>query len=177
MSPKVELQRAAPADIPAIVALMNAAFRSEGPAASWNTEAEHIAGDRTSEALLAEEIAASPEAVMLLSRSDAGALLGTVWLEPAGGGVWYLGSLTIDPALQNAGAGRRLLEAAEAWAGRHGAHTIRMKVVNVRDTLIAWYIRRGYRLTGEVEAFPYDDPRFGIPKRNDLAFVTLDKSI
>ena len=177
MAADLRLELATAADLPSVVALMNTAFRGAGPAASWNTEAEHIDGDRTSLALLTEEIAASPDAALLLNRSDAGDLLGTVWLEPAGDGVWYLGSLTIDPALQNAGAGRRLLDAAEAWARERGAHTMRMKVVNVRDTLIAWYVRRGYRLTGEVEPFPYDDPRFGIPKRNDLTFVTLDKSI
>lgn len=50
-----------------------------------------------------------------------------------------------------------------------------MTVVNVRDTLIAWYIRRGYFLTGETEPFPYDDNRFGTPLRDDLAFVVLEK--
>ncbi len=172
------LKQAISADVPAIVALMNAAFRGAGAGASWNTEAGYIDGDRTSEALVREEIAAQPEAVLLLSRpDDTGELLGTVWLEPAGDGVWYLGSLTIDPKLQNAGAGRRLLEAAEAWVLERGARAVRMKVVNVRDTLIAWYIRRGYSLTGEVEPFPYDDPRFGIPRRDDLSFVILQKSL
>lgn len=172
------LKQATAADVPAVVALMNAAFRGAGTEAGWNTEAGYIDGDRTSEALVNEEIAAQPEAVLLLDRSDdTGGLLGTVWLEPAGDGVWYLGSLTIDPKLQNAGAGRRLLEAAETWALERGARTIRMKVVNVRDTLIAWYVRRGYSPTGEVEPFPYDDPRFGIPRRDDLSFVVLHKSL
>lgn len=52
-----------------------------------------------------------------------------------------------------------------------------MSVVNVRDSLIAWYIRRGYQHTGETEPFPYDDTRFGIPKGNDLHFVVLRKQI
>lgn len=42
---------------------------------------------------------------------------------------------------------------------------IRMTVVHVRDTLIAWYARRGYRPTGDTEPFPYADERFGRPKR------------
>jgi len=50
-------------------------------------------------------------------------------------------------------------------------------VVNARDTLIAWYVRRGYRLTGETLPFPYDDRRFGSPRRDDLTFVILDKTI
>src|SRR3978361_126605 len=96
------LQPATQADLPSVVALMNTAFRGAGPAASWNTEAEHIDGDRTSVELLTEEIAANPEAVMLLSRSACGNLLGTVWLETAGGGGVYLGSRTIATHLPNA---------------------------------------------------------------------------
>ncbi len=53
----------------------------------------------------------------------------------------------------------------------------RLKVVNARDTLIAWYVRRGYRLTGETLPFPYHDRRFGTPRRDDLTFVILDKEI
>ena len=174
----MRLDRAQPDDIPAVVALMNRAFRGSGQGASWNTEAEHIDGDRTSEALLRADIAATPEAALLISRSADGAdLEGSVWLEPRGDGVWYLGSLTVDPGLQNAGAGRRLLSASEAWAADHGARVIRMTVVNVRDTLIAWYERRGYRLTGEIEPFPYDDARFGTPRRSDLSFVVLEKAL
>ena len=173
----MQLEPAASWDIPAIVALMNAAFRGTGPQASWNTEAEHIGGDRTSEALLREELAAKPDAGLLVVRSASSSLTGSVWLEPLGGDRWYLGSLTIDPRLQNAGAGRRLLSAAEGWAYAKGARRVRMTVVNVRDTLIAWYFRRGYRLTGEVSPFPYGDRRFGVPKRADLAFVTLEKEL
>jgi hypothetical protein len=49
--------------------------------------------------------------------------------------------------------------------------------VNVRETLIAWYRRRGYRETGETEPFPYGDDRFGTPLRNDLHFVVLAKDL
>ena len=52
-----------------------------------------------------------------------------------------------------------------------------MTVVNVRDTLIAWYQRRGYALTGETKPFPYDDKRFGTPLRDDLYFVMLEKPV
>ena len=54
---------------------------------------------------------------------------------------------------------------------------MRMTVVNVRDTLIAWYQRRGYTLTGETKPFPYGDNRFGKPLRNDLHFVVLQKEL
>jgi hypothetical protein len=52
-----------------------------------------------------------------------------------------------------------------------------MTVIHLRDTLIAWYERRGYRRTGETEPFPYGDERFGIPRRDDLYFVVLEKAL
>jgi hypothetical protein len=52
-----------------------------------------------------------------------------------------------------------------------------MTVVNLRSALIEWYQRRGYTLTGETKPFPYGDSRFGIPLRDDLQFVVLEKYI
>jgi ribosomal protein S18 acetylase RimI-like enzyme len=172
------LTRATDADVPAIVELMNVAFRATGPGASWNSEADIIDGDRTTEELLRAELGEKPGAALFVWRTDpAGAIQGCVSLEPAAEGVWYLGTLSVDPRLQNSGFGRRLLTAAEERAAGEGATVIRLKVVNARDALIAWYVRRGYRLTGETLPFPYDDRRFGTPRRDDLTFVILDKAI
>jgi Acetyltransferase (GNAT) family len=85
--------------------------------------------------------------------------------------------LATDPTLQNSGLGKILLSAAEQWAGDRGGRRIRMNVVNVRDALIAWYLRRGYRKTGETEPFPYGDDRFGAPLRDDLRFLVLEKDL
>jgi hypothetical protein len=52
-----------------------------------------------------------------------------------------------------------------------------MTVIEQRPELIAWYERRGYSKTGETAAFPYGDARFGEPKRPDLRFVVLAKSL
>ena len=166
-------------DIPRIAELMNRAYRGVGGGtASWSAEQAYIAGNRTTDALLREDVAASPAATLLkwVDAAD-GPVRGCVWLEPMAEGTWYLGSLCIDPEQQNAGQGRALLAAAEAWARERGAARVRMTVVNVRDTLIAWYVRRGYRLTGENAPFPYGDNRFGTPLREDLAFVVLEKDL
>ena len=172
------LARATEDDYAAIVDLTNLAFRGVGPSASWNSEAYFIEGQRLTESLLREDLAAKPDAVLLTCRNDPhGELLGTVWLEPKRDGIWYLGLLTIRPDLQNKQMGRALLALAEGFAKQHGACRIRMSVVNVRATLIAWYQRRGYVLTGETQPFPYDDQRFGRPLRDDLSFVLLEKEI
>jgi ribosomal protein S18 acetylase RimI-like enzyme len=100
-----------------------------------------------------------------------------MWLEPKQDDVWYLDLLTVRPELQNRQLGRTLLAASEEFAKQRGAQRIRMTVVNLRETLIAWYLRRGYTLTGETKPYPYDDNRFGTPLRDDLHFVVLEKHL
>ena len=175
---RVLLKRAVEAEYPEIVDLVNIAFRGKGPAASWNAEGGILEGQRLNEALLREDIAAKPEARLLTHRdAHTGLLSGSVWLYPTTQDVWYLGMLSIRPELQKKQLGRGLLAAAEAYAKEHGARCIRMTVINIRDTLIAWYERRGYALTGETQPFPYGDDRFGKPLRDDLEFLVLEKKV
>jgi ribosomal protein S18 acetylase RimI-like enzyme len=173
---KLSLQLATDSDIPAIVTLMNAAFRGIEAELGWSTEAGYITGARTNETLIYEEIAEGAH-FLLLHDPQTAALQGCVSLKALSSEVWYLGSLTVDPALQNSGFGRMLLSAAEDYAFARGARTIEMTVVGIRDTLIAWYERRGYARTGEVRPFPYGDDRFGTPMRDDLDFVVFRKSL
>jgi GNAT superfamily N-acetyltransferase len=172
------LKAAVQADYAEVIDLVNLAFRGSGSSASWNIEAGIIEGQRLNESLLSEDLAAKPAAHLLIHRDEQnGTLLGTVWLDPGKDGVWGLGLLTVRRDLQNRQLGRTLLRAAEEFAKELGAHRIHMTVVNVRTTLIAWYERRGYTLTGETQPFPYGDERFGRPLRDDLHFVVLEKDI
>lgn len=163
------------ADYPAIVELANLAYRGS---AGWNSESWFIEGERLTEELLRQDLARSPDVHLLVFReTHSGEPLGTVWLEPKEAGIWYLGLLTVRPERQSQQLGRMLLAASEDFACARGARRIRMTVVNVRETLIAWYLRRGYALTGETQPFPYGDNRFGKPLRGDLYFVVLEKDL
>jgi ribosomal protein S18 acetylase RimI-like enzyme len=165
------------ADVPAIVTLMNRAYRGAG-AAGWSTQESYLSGDRITEDILRADLLAKPQASLLKWEDpEGGSLLGCVWIEAIDLDVWYLGSLATDPTLQNSGLGRTLLLAAELWVRERGGKRIRMNVVNVRDALIAWYVRRGYRKTGETEPFPYGDDRYGAPLRDDLSFLVLEKDL
>jgi GNAT superfamily N-acetyltransferase len=173
------LYPAAPAELPAVAALVNSAYRGEISRQGWTTEADYIEGQRTDADALAADLAANPRARLLVLRDrPEAALLGTVWLEPVDeGGVWYLGMLTVRPDLQARQLGRTLLTAAEAAAVTEGARRVRMTVISIRDSLIEWYGRRGYALTGETQPFPYGDARIGRPLREDLSFVVLEKAL
>ena len=167
---------AAETDFPAIVALVNSAYRGQGAQAGWTTEAGYIDGQRIDLESLRQDLAEAPDAVLLTLRDEADSpLLGCVWIEPDAEtpDAWYLGMLTIRPDLQDRQLGRALLAHGEAYAQALGAKRVRMTVVHLRDTLIAWYQRRGYALTGETKPFPVGE-RFGKPQR-ELSFVVLEK--
>jgi GNAT superfamily N-acetyltransferase len=172
------LHDAVEADFTEIIELANVAYRKTGPGSSWNSEEGLIAGQRLNESLLREEFARKLKAHLLVYRETPdGPLLGTVWLEPKDTSTWYLGLLTVRPDQQAHGLGKTILAAAEDFVRAQGGTYIRMTVLHVRSTLIAWYQRRGYALTGETEPWHYDDERFGKALRDDLYFVVMGKSL
>jgi ribosomal protein S18 acetylase RimI-like enzyme len=166
------------ADLDAVSALVNAGFRGEASRAGWTTEADFLGGQRTDPALLRAELAAHDGAVLLLLRDEPGGeLLGSVWLDPEEPGAWHLGMLTVRPDLQGRQLGRTLLAEAESYAAARGAGRVRLTVIQLRDSLSAWYERRGYVRTGETKPFPYGDERFGLPLREDLHFEVFEKRL
>ncbi len=171
----VRFRYAASSDREAIVALVESAYRGEPSRVGWTTEADLLGGQRTD----AEEVGsilAEPEARLLLA-IEGDRILGNVLMrrEPAG---IYLGMLAVRPELQAKGLGGRLLAEAETRArGEFGAKQARMTVIEQRPELIAWYQRRGYVATGQTEPFPYGNPRFGLPKRDDRRVVVLTKAL
>jgi ribosomal protein S18 acetylase RimI-like enzyme len=85
---------------------------------------------------------------------------------------------SVRPNLQGGGIGKALLAEAERVAREEWrVPTMRMTVIDIRDELIAFYERRGYRRTGIKKTFPYGDERFGRPKRDDLRFEVLEKAL
>ncbi|MBS0502679.1 MAG: GNAT family N-acetyltransferase [Proteobacteria bacterium] len=163
-------------DLPALHALVHSAYRGDSARGGWTHEADLLDGQRTDMAALAAML--HDPAQRILVAEEGGALTGCVAITDRGDGVAYLGMLSTDPLLQGKGLGRQLIAAAEqAAAGQFGATSMEMTVIRQRAELIAYYERRGYALTGEERPFPLDDPRFGIPKRRDLSFVVLAKTI
>ncbi len=175
----MRLRAATPADIAALHALIESAYRGDSAKRGWTHEADLLGGQRTDiEALSA--IVADPDQSLLVAETGGG-LVGCVLVVDKGlrerARIGYLGMLTVSPELQGAGLGRQLIDAAEAHARGFAADTMEMTVIKSRTELIDWYLRRGYALTGREEPFPLDDPRFGLPKTRDLVFVVLAKPL
>jgi ribosomal protein S18 acetylase RimI-like enzyme len=164
---------ATPVDVPAVVALVESAYRGDASRQGWTTEADLLDGQRTD----ADDILATiqrPRCRILLATRD-GQILACANLADEDG-VGYFGLFSVRPELQGQGIGKALMAEAERiirddW----GLPAIRMTVIDVRQELIAFYERRGYRRTGIVKPFPYGDERFGQPRRDDLRFEVLEK--
>ena len=175
----LQFRAATLADVGAIVALTQSAYRGEASRTGWTTEADFLDGQRTDVADVSGLLAREDARIVLAERD--GELLASCLLErqvddgvPSG----YFGMFSVRPNVQNAGIGRALLAEAERIAREEwGCRQMRMSVIDIRESLIAWYERRGYRRTGEYKPFPYGDERFGIPKRDDLRFESLVKSL
>ncbi len=142
---------ASPADAPALKALLESAYRGDSARVGWNHEADILDDERIGldelHALLADP------AVTILTARDSGALVGCVAVTRKDARLAYLGMLCVRPDLQSAGLGRRLLDAAEDLARGEGIASMEMTVIDSRESLIAWYARRGYVPTGETRPF------------------------
>lgn len=173
---EITIRDAVPADIPVLHRLIESAYRGEASRAGWTTEADLLDGQRTDPDDLADILADPKQALLTACRG--GELVGCVLIADRGEGTGYFGMLSISPTLQGGGLGRQLVEAAHAaLKDRFDARRVRISVFPQRETLVAWYRRLGFRMTGDTLPFPYGDPRFGVPKRDDLYFVVMEHEL
>ena len=150
--------KASSEDIPDLVRTINAAYE---------VEKFFVDGDRTDEDTIRRMMASG---VFLIAREESGQLTGCVYVELRSER-GYFGMLSVNPALQGRGLGRRLVDAAENYARAQGCTAMDIRVVNLRTELLPFYRKLGYAETGEVE--PVDDPRALQP----FHFVTMSKPL
>ena len=129
-------------DIPSIVRLVNAAFI---------VESFFKIGDRTN----SQEVRAMMRrGEFHLLEDPSGNTVGCAFLSIAADRA-YFGMLSIDPAHQGKGHGRRLIDAVEAAARAEGCRSIDIHIVNLRAELPGFYHRLGYAETGTL---PFSHP-------------------
>jgi ribosomal protein S18 acetylase RimI-like enzyme len=146
-----ELRVACEGDATEIAALVNGAYRPSPQNAGWTHEANLVAGERT-----------TTEQVFSLFREQSTILLlclgpkivACVHVQGGQSGA-YIGMLATNPTMQAQGLGKQMLRHAEAFATEHfKVSVLKMSVLSSRPELLAFYERRGYVLTGEVEEYP-----------------------
>jgi GNAT superfamily N-acetyltransferase len=164
-------------DVALVVELVESAYRGERSKTGWTTEAELLDGQRTDAEAIAAVIS-SADSRLLLASDEQGAVIACCVIQQRRAGRSYFGTFAVRPGSQGSGVGKQVLAEAERVArDEWGCAVVEMTVIGQRQDLIAWYGRRGYVETGEMRPFPYGDERFGLPKREDLYFVVLAKSL
>ena len=171
----LSFRAATPADIDALVALVESAYRGDSSRQGWTTEADMLGGRRTGADDVGACIARRESLVIVAERGGELLACAHIAVEDGAG---YFGMFSVSPSLQGGGIGKALLAEAERvvrddWR----LSAMRMTVIDIRDELIAFYERRGYARTGIKKPFPYGDARFGEPKRDDLRFEVLEKAL
>lgn len=156
------------ADAPALKTLLEAAYRGDSARVGWNHEADILDDERVAPGEV-EALLADPAVTMLVAR-EGEKLIGCVAVTVRDAALAYFGMLCVAPDLQSAGLGRRLLDAAEAYAHARGMAVMEMNVIEGREDLIAWYERRGYGPTGETRPYP-------VPRDPPVSFVVLEKPL
>jgi predicted N-acetyltransferase YhbS len=153
-APRIRIAR--PADAPVIARMINRAFA---------IERFFVDGERTS---VAEVEAMFGRGRFLICEDPAPAACVYVEVRGERG---YFGLLSVDPAQQKTGLGRRLVEAAEVFCRAAGCRAMDMRIVNVRSELPAFYARLGYAPAG-TEPFPGE-----VPTKQPVHFVTMSKAL
>ena len=173
--PPLTFRAATGDDVAAIVALVESAYRGDASRIGWTTEADFRDGRRTGPDDGVAQLAGPRRRSLLAHRDEALVACAHVAVEDGAG---YFGMFSVVPGLQGGGIGKRVLAEAERIArDEFGQRTMAMTVIDLRDELIAFYQRRGYRRTGVRKPFPYGDARFGLPRRDDLRFEVLEKNL
>ena len=163
------------ADIPALIALVTSAYRGDASKQGWTTEADLLDGQRIDAEALCHDLERADSRILLALQNGEILACAHVAIEDGAG---YFGMFAVRPDQQGSGLGKRVMTEAERVVHQDwGMPVIRMTVIDIRDELIAFYERRGYVRTGLKKPFPYGDDRYGIPKRADLRFEVLQKSL
>jgi len=174
MTDTLAIGPATPADAPALKDLLEAAYRGDSARAGWNHEADILDDERIGREEL-DSLLADP-AVTILTARDGGKLVGCVAVTRKDATLGYLGMLCVSPRLQSGGLGRRLLDAAEDHGRAIGIARMEMTVIDSRESLIAWYDRRGYGFTGETRPFHALRPA-DAETGPQITFAVLEKTL
>ena len=149
----MDIRRAEPSDAPTLVIIINGAFRVE----RFFIEGDRIDIDQVRELLGKGEFLIAEDT-------------GCVYVEPRGTRC-YLGLLSVNPAVQGTGLGRKLLTAAEQRARELCCEFIDIRVVNLREELPPFYRRLGYVECGTSEFTP------GVPTLMPCHFLHMFKPL
>lgn len=159
------LRIATPADVPALVRVINRAYL---------VEATIFHGERTDSADVSARLARPGACFLVIGETETGAgphaLAGAVFVETRGER-GYFGMLSVDPDRQGRGLGRQLVLAAEAHCRAAGCRSLDIDVVDLRNELPGFYAALGFTVVGEA---PFPEPS---KMRQPAKLIVMSKSL
>lgn len=164
-------QRATSNQSQEICDLINLAYRGD---TGWTRETQIIEGNRTNRQEV-ELALSNPDACFLVMNQPA-MLVSCIYVTRMESHA-YISFFAVHPVLQGKGLGKYMLTQAELFATKQmRVNRIKMFVVSQRPELIAFYERRGYTHTGQIENYPMQ-MEIGISKVPGLTIEYLEKII
>lgn len=173
----LQFRAATPDDAEQIRHLVESAFRAIDSRQDWTGIAELASHFR----LTKDEVLANIEnpaiiTLVAVDTNNTNALVASIEaskLDDAG----RLSMIAVDERYQQGGLGRRVLAYAEDYCRRTwSVKKTSLNALSTRKALLEWYIRRGYRKTGDTSPFPVDKFE-GLALPDDLCFIELDKEL
>ena len=150
--------------------LINTAYRGEY---GWTKETEIVSGERSNINELKALITNSE--VHILVAKENKKIIACFCIEQKKSQS-YIGLLAVNSNYQNKGLGKEILRLAEEYAlNELNSNEYIMVVISQRKELIAFYERRGYKRTGEIEQYPVH-LNVGEPITKNLTIEHLKKT-
>jgi ribosomal protein S18 acetylase RimI-like enzyme len=145
------------ADAGTIVTLVNAAFA---------IEKAFVDGERTSLEEIQQHL---QKGVFLVADDSEGSPVACAYVEQRGYRA-YMGMLSVDPARQGMGLGRRMMTAIEEYCRAHRVRSMDIRILSLRPELPPFYRKLGFAEEGTA---PYENPKCATPAH----FILLSKNL
>ncbi|MDD4978418.1 MAG: GNAT family N-acetyltransferase [Gallionella sp.] len=162
------------ADASEITRLVNQAYRPKNRLAGWTHESDLVNGSRTNTGQIISILSRADSTIIIGLRSNL--IIACIHLEKIGRDI-HFGLFAVDPEYQGIGIGKEMLKLAENYVvERFGPKKIVMTVLSARHELINFYLRCGYRRTGNITDYP-TDAGIGTPKICEIKIETIEKQL
>jgi ribosomal protein S18 acetylase RimI-like enzyme len=162
-------------DATQLQAMVQSAFRAEDSRKDWTADMKLGASFRIDVEEITTQIT-KPDGAILVA-TDNSTLVASIEVSKRSADLARLSMLAVDEHHQRGGIGRRVLAYAEDYCQRTwGVKKLGLNALSTRRELILWYIRHGYRKTGELTPFPKVHVK-ELALLDDLYFVELEKDL
>jgi len=157
--------------------LVESSFRAHDSRPDWTGHLELASNFRLDIDAVKANIS-KPDMVTLVAVSedgkDAAAIVASIEVTKRGCNVGRLSMIAVDEQYQQSGVGRQVLAYGEDYCRQNwGVTNFSLNALSTRKALIEWYIRRGYKKTGETSPFPRE--KFNIVLPEDMCFIEMVK--